>query len=1426
MTYTKRSIKSTAAALIFLTMLFIVCISSSIQGASLNDNNQVDTKYNIAPDKVWKINFNKEIDLNSINNDNVKVYDKITGGTISINIIKDYKDYKSFKIDSYTDYTKGKGYRIEIINVKTKDNSKTLKPTKMDFYVKNIYSGLPGENGLIIIEDKAYATEYLLTHSKEVNEIILNKGYDVYFTNDVNYEQLSSILKYGFLYGNTVSRNYDKMTYIDSQGKNHLYIWDKENQEYKLYPATVDLKIVVRSDVKLISVTPSNLVSVPGARYYKLKHSSSISDFEKAMIYTTNDKMEEISILSSDKTVLAKGYFSIQANMIIKCYLDTVDGYGSGNTSGNINNNGIVALDSNGFIYYSNSWDKEKLYKMGFDGVFNKKISEDKAQYINITQDYIYYSNYSNGGKLYRSELDGSKSQLLVDDKAAYITLSGDYIYYSNHSDGGKLYKVKKDGSDAIKNHGNPVANASTGEVAYISIDGEWIYYINHLDGHKPYVINKDGTYKGKLSDEYATSLQVYGDSVYYCSGGGVISKVKKDGTGGIVRIKGTASEINKGFHINVFDEWLYYSNSEDKNKLYKIKTNGSGEKIKLSEDSVGYINIVSGYIYYNTTNGKLFRIDLNGNTATKPEEVGGKPVIENILDINNLRAVVSFQDVNEDIKFLEKKYLPEKVAAIMGDNIMKQLVVIWDTTKVTVKDGIRTYKGNAVGYNKTITFDLVLPSEMLNDTNEINIYNNNGKNDTVEVVAIQTDISNTARRIQEGEIIRVYSDEECKYKLGEGKVTREKKVLIQKLDLDAFGKSIWITITRIGKAESAPTEVKQVEAPIIQLDAARDKDYANLGLDIRDFSIGQWKPSAKNPYVNTIAPTQSIYIVPSKVVLDMKSFQAKEELISIATNSWDGAKLYNDLTGDKLELRKLDSKKTLFKAQNYDVYIATKYSGEGGPDSDGKRPRVNGMISSDTPSIMLAKEEALPKKPIIITQRVRTRERDVDKDGIAIGTAIGTEITLAIAPAIGETAWIVPVEDIAKVKGWKWEDRDKWLGSTGWVNEGGNNPYDPFKELEKEYAKYGTQLENITKLVGDGSNKFIKAPLGMKDDAKYKDKNYKLFIVNGVGASVEGGASLRDTNDSIIVDNQASTLSLLSKIVVKAGDFIKVKTSENPNMPLESERARVFIIDGDSDVYTLEQLENSVKNKNGKFINVRNKDVYKLYTTGLEAKESNFKKPNYTIVVVDDAGNVSPLYRVSIVVKTYELKELFVEVTNKLGITNTEDKATISRMNSLISYLPNVKKIIENASYESQNNITDAFNNLKSKYSSFLNLLDPKPAIITKDIDVSEPMFTYKDPAEVDSSSIKVNIKSDKAATAHYVVLPADFQCPDYKLLMHSNSLGMIKSTIPLLKNTEKPLEIDITSLKSKTDYIIYVVLEDDDLNYSDVEKIEFTTK
>lgn len=336
------------------------------------------------------------------------------------------------------------------------------------------------------------------------------------------------------------------------------------------------------------------------------------------------------------------------------------------------------------------------------------------------------------------------------------------------------------------------------------------------------------------------------------------------------------------------------------------------------------------------------------------------------------------------------------------------------------------------------------------------------------------------------------------------------------------------------------------------------------------------------------------------------------------------------------------------------------------------------------------------------------------------------------------------------------------------------------------------------------------------------------------MGASVEGGASLRETDDSIIVDNQASTLALLSNIVVKSGEPITIKTSENPNMPGESEEARVFIVKDYDSIITTNQLENSVSVGNGKVIKVQNKTSYKIDTSGMEAALDSIE-PNYTIVVVDNAGNVSPAYYVNIMLKTDELINLAYQVNEILVTIDSTDytKNQLSSLSKLESYLPTAEKIINSTletKKESQKNITAAFKNLKSKFVYFLNATGGDVTTVTSDIDIVAPRFEWKYPnvTQATGSSIKLNIQVKEDATAYYVVLPANSQVPDQKIFLNyqgtDDSSIIQRGEITLENGTLK--EVPINGLTSQTKYTVYIVLKDNQYNYSTVEWRDFTTE
>jgi len=160
----------------------------------------------------------------------------------------------------------------------------------------------------------------------------------------------------------------------------------------------------------------------------------------------------------------------------------------------------------------------------------------------------------------------------------------------------------------SINTIGNTSGNlANDGKAA---LKGEWIYYLGK-DGL--YKIKTDGTGKAKLSDDFATEINVVGDWIYYSNEG--ICKIKTDGTG-----KTKISSEGVGY-INVIDDWIYYL--DDKIILYKIKTDGTG-KTKISDDEWIYFKtnlvLVGDWIYYcdGYDSEKLYKIKTDGTGKAK----------------------------------------------------------------------------------------------------------------------------------------------------------------------------------------------------------------------------------------------------------------------------------------------------------------------------------------------------------------------------------------------------------------------------------------------------------------------------------------------------------------------------------------------------------------------------------------------------------------------------------------------------------------------------------------------------------------------------------------------------------------------------------------------------------------------------------------
>ncbi|MDD2376468.1 MAG: DUF5050 domain-containing protein [Clostridia bacterium] len=228
----------------------------------------------------------------------------------------------------------------------------------------------------------------------------------------------------------------------------------------------------------------------------------------------------------------------------------------------------------------------------------------ESNSYINITgsttDNFVNKYNMYNG-KVYYSK-DNSNASDDVFAKLASINSDGtnlniinEYIPSQILADKDGLFEVSMDAITERKIlkfdlDGKNKITFESGSAAYINIAGDYIYYTNIEDNFNLYRIKKDGTSKNKILDN---SLN-YNTNTSYQSNG-------------------------KTF-FDVIDDYVYYININDGNKLYKVKTDGTDNKI-IIDKNISKIFINKGYIYivinYGTDSG-VYVYDNNGKELNK----------------------------------------------------------------------------------------------------------------------------------------------------------------------------------------------------------------------------------------------------------------------------------------------------------------------------------------------------------------------------------------------------------------------------------------------------------------------------------------------------------------------------------------------------------------------------------------------------------------------------------------------------------------------------------------------------------------------------------------------------------------------------------------------------------------------------------------
>ena len=166
-----------------------------------------------------------------------------------------------------------------------------------------------------------------------------------------------------------------------------------------------------------------------------------------------------------------------------------------------------------------------------------------------------------------------------------------------------------------VRVEGNSAGNLVNGGLAAVqgdiiifrSNDGYSLHKGNLVDGESR-VISADSAWFINISDEW----------IYYSNrdDSNRVYKIKTDGSSRAVLTDGGA------LFVTYVDEWIYYISEADNYGIYRISIDGNGKTL-LTEDAAEFINVSDGWVYYvNRSEGdKIYRIKVDGSNRERVNE-------------------------------------------------------------------------------------------------------------------------------------------------------------------------------------------------------------------------------------------------------------------------------------------------------------------------------------------------------------------------------------------------------------------------------------------------------------------------------------------------------------------------------------------------------------------------------------------------------------------------------------------------------------------------------------------------------------------------------------------------------------------------------------------------------------------------------------
>lgn len=289
-----------------------------------------------------------------------------------------------------------------------------------------------------------------------------------------------------------------------------------------------------------------------------------------------------------------------------------------GNTAGNLYNGGVFCEDD-GYVYFSNPYDNDALYRMRPDESEMKRLITTGTQYINSAGKYFYYFQKNSGSGeglgfvvdttgIYRVQKNNTAKSKCIDRVTSTgLLLADNTLYYTVADRELGTYLKKTDIDDT-----NSELYLKQVVVPTVVQNGK-LYFCDGIDNNHLMSVNIGSTSKTDVLAEDVYMPIIEGNDLYCIDIHNDYQLVHFN----LVTGEKTVLDETRTDLLNVTDSYIYYQTSGDTPQLKRIAKDGSRMEV-VADGAYNTISATSQYVYFIKfgTTTPMYKTPVNGSVS------------------------------------------------------------------------------------------------------------------------------------------------------------------------------------------------------------------------------------------------------------------------------------------------------------------------------------------------------------------------------------------------------------------------------------------------------------------------------------------------------------------------------------------------------------------------------------------------------------------------------------------------------------------------------------------------------------------------------------------------------------------------------------------------------------------------------------------